>query len=114
MKFLVVILFFISVQLVTSILNNPPKHVGNPEPAVIIHPDKVTNELENPKIALDDINVTVDQKDNKNPEDIQHHRVQRWVCNNWTGDFLCAGWPGAWRCHCGSFCSGGKCTCKRC
>ncbi|CAF5033945.1 unnamed protein product, partial [Rotaria sp. Silwood1] len=27
-----------------------------------------------------------------------------FTCNSMTGDFLCAGWPGAWRCQCGSAC----------
>uniref|UniRef100_T1K426 Invertebrate defensins family profile domain-containing protein n=1 Tax=Tetranychus urticae TaxID=32264 RepID=T1K426_TETUR len=44
----------------------------------------------------------------------EHVRMKRWVCNNWTGDFLCAGWPGAWRCHCGANCVRGACTCKHC
>jgi hypothetical protein len=41
-------------------------------------------------------------------------RAKRWVCNDITGDFLCAGWPGSWRCTCGAACYGGVCTCKRC
>ncbi|CAF1157065.1 unnamed protein product [Rotaria sordida] len=37
-----------------------------------------------------------------------------WACNDITGDFLCAGWPGAWRCQCGAACYDQVCTCKRC
>ncbi|CAF3716439.1 unnamed protein product [Rotaria sp. Silwood1] len=37
-----------------------------------------------------------------------------FTCNSMTGDFLCAGWPGAWRCQCGSACYNNVCTCNRC
>ncbi len=43
-----------------------------------------------------------------------HIRTKRWTCNDITGDFLCAGWPGSWRCQCGAACYSGVCTCKRC
>ncbi|CAF1467207.1 unnamed protein product, partial [Adineta steineri] len=36
------------------------------------------------------------------------------TCNSVTGDWLCAGWAGAWRCQCGSACYNSVCTCKRC
>ncbi|KAH7708855.1 hypothetical protein AAVH_23897 [Aphelenchoides avenae] len=41
-------------------------------------------------------------------------RYKRWVCNRYTGDFLCAGWPGAWRCTCGAACYNNVCRCTRC
>lgn len=41
-------------------------------------------------------------------------RAKRWTCNSYTGDFLCAGWPGAWRCQCGAACYNNVCTCSRC
>ncbi len=65
------------------------------------------------------IPTNADQNDDNGdmkPADFwQHIRVKRsFTCNSITGDFLCAGWPGAWRCNCGSACYNNVCTCKRC
>ncbi|CAF2100319.1 unnamed protein product [Rotaria magnacalcarata] len=39
---------------------------------------------------------------------------RRFTCNSITGDWVCAGQLGSWRCKCGSACYNSVCTCKRC
>lgn len=66
-------------------------------------------------VSDEDALTTHEQQQQQHHQDASSHlRMKRWVCNNLTGDFLCAGWPGAWRCHCGANCIKGACTCKHC